>query len=109
MGTHFGRSRRHPDVHARVPSPTASVTPWPSRLDGDMEAWRLHVAVKTRYASRKALELSRYMRKTAHTNPVIPQVEPVKVDQVMRALSLKATPMHDVDSGKRLFKLQHTC
>ena len=50
-----------------------------------------------------------YIRPNAHTNPVIPQVEPVKVDQVKRALSLKATPMHDFTSGKRLFKLQHTC
>ena len=73
-----------------------------------MEACRLHVPVKTRYASRKALELSRYIRPNAHTNPVLPQVEPVKVDQVARALCLPAANMHDFTSGKRLFDLELT-
>ena len=54
------------------------------------------------------MELSRYMRPNAHTNPVIPQVEPVKVDQVERRLLDPAATMHDFTSGKRLFELEPT-
>ena len=35
-------------------------------------------------------------------------VEPVKVDQVARALCLPAANMHDFTSGKRLFDLELT-
>ena len=48
------------------------------------------------------------MRLTASANPVIPQVEPVKVDQVERRLLDPAATMHDFTTGKRLFKLEPT-
>ena len=48
------------------------------------------------------------MRLTTSANPVIPQVEPVKVDQVERRLLDPAATMHDFTSGKRLFKLEPT-
>ena len=48
------------------------------------------------------------MRKSLLVNPVIPQVEPVKVDQVERAPLEPAATMHDFTSGKRLFELEHT-
>ena len=51
---------------------------------------------------------SRYIRPNAHTNPAIPQVEPVKVDQVERRLLDPAATMHDFTSGKRLFELEPT-
>ena len=73
-----------------------------------MGAGRLHVAVKTRCETRKALKHSRYRRRTLHTNPVLWQVEPVKVDQVERRLLDPAATMHDFTSGKRLFELEPT-
>ena len=48
------------------------------------------------------------MRPTASANPAIPQVEPVKVDQVERRLLDPAATMHDFTSGKRLFELEPT-
>ena len=51
---------------------------------------------------------SRYIRSTLLVNPAIPQVEPVKVDQVERRLLDLAATMHDFTSGKRLFELEHT-
>ena len=61
-----------------------------------------------RSETRKALKHSRYIRLTASANPVIPQVEPVKVDQVERRLLDLAATMHDFTSGKRLFELEPT-
>ena len=54
------------------------------------------------------MELSRYILPNAHTNPVLRQVEPVKVDQVERRLLDPAATMHDFTSGKRLFELEPT-
>ena len=61
-----------------------------------------------RSETRKALKHSRYIRPNAHTNPAIPQVEPVKVDQVECRLLDPAATMHDFTSGKRLFELEPT-
>ena len=64
MGTQSGASRWRRDVQARVgvPSTAASVTPRPWRLDGYLLTRRLQVPVLVRSETRKALELSRYMR-----------------------------------------------
>ena len=51
---------------------------------------------------------SRYIRPTRLVNPAIPQVEPVKVDQVERRLLYPAAMVHDFTSGKRLFDLEPT-
>ena len=61
-----------------------------------------------RSETHKALKHSRYIRPTLLVNPVLRQVEPVKVDQVERRLLDPAATMHDFTSGKRLFELEHT-
>ena len=59
VSRHFRDARWPSDGYARVPATAASDTPHPCRLDGDMVARRLHVAVKTRFESRNALKHSR--------------------------------------------------
>ena len=66
--------------------------------------------ILVRSKTRKALPLENkwYHRPTLLVNPDIQPVEPVKVDQVERAVLEPAATMHDFTSGKRLFELEPT-
>ena len=107
--THFVTSRCRRAVHARVPFPAASATARPCRIDGCSHTRRLRAPIFVRCESRDAFKHSRYIRLRSQVNLRKLAVEPVKVDQVARALCLPAATMHDFTSGKHLFELEPTC
>ena len=101
--THFGRSGRPRDVHARVPFPAASVTAQPCRLDGCSHTCRLRAPVKTRCETREAFQHSRYMRPTTLVNLRRSTRRAGKVEHMSRAIGLtSATHLRYMHSGHPL-------
>ena len=108
VGTKFGNSRCRATLWTHVPPDAASGTARPCRLDGDMVARRLHVAVKTRCEKLEALELSRYLRLTLLVNLRRLARRTDKLDQMSRGLCLPAATHLGIASGKYLFDLEPT-
>ena len=71
-----------------------------------MVARRLHDPVQVRCKTRKALKHSRYRRVKLLVNPVTPQVETVKVNEMWLALRLLDAFHLTFTSGKHLFMLE---
>ena len=71
-----------------------------------MLAHRLHVAVKTRYETREALNHRRYMRLTLLVNLRRLASQAGKVDQFSHALYLTGATHLAFTSGKPLFELE---
>ena len=89
-GNFFGRSRRRRDAYARVPFTVASDTAQPNRLDGVTHTRRLRDPVQTRCKTRKAFDVSGYMRVTALVNLCRSTGRAGKVEHMSRALALVA-------------------
>ena len=68
VGTHFRLARCRRTVWRGVPFMAGGGTARPCRLDGDMVALRLHVAVKVRSRTRNAFEHRRYNRRERLVN-----------------------------------------
>ena len=78
----------------------------PCRLDGDMVALRLHVAVKVRSRSRKAFEIGRDHRPERLANRRRSSRRTDKVDQMSGALCLLAITHRGLTSGEHLLELE---
>ena len=91
MGTFFACSDARQDVHARVPSMAASGMARLCRSDGYLLARCLQVPVKTRFESRNAFDLSRYMRVRLLVNLRRSTRRAGKVEHKSRALRLTGT------------------
>ena len=89
-GTNLAASRRARDVHVCVPSTAASDMAQRNRLDGYVAAHRRYIPVQVRCKTRKALKLSRYMRRTALGNLGRSAHLAGKVEQMSHTLALVA-------------------
>ena len=106
VGSHFCTARCRETVWAAGPFTAGGGTARPCRLDGDMAALRLLVAVKDRRKTRKALEREWSHRRERLVNQRRSASRTGEVDEKSRRLGLPATTHLACTSGKHLSELE---
>ena len=106
VGSHFCTARCRETVWAAGPFTAGGGTARPCRLDGDMAALRLLVAVKDRRKTRKALEREWSHRRERLVNQRRSASRTGEVDEKSRGLGLPATTHLACTSGKHLSELE---
>ena len=105
-GTKNNTSRCRETVWAAGPFTAGGGTARPCRLDGDMAALRLLVAVKDRRKTRKALEREWSHRQERLVNQRRSASRTGEVDEKSRGLGLPATTHLACTSGEHLSELE---